>query len=70
MPLYAISRINHLGERFGTRMLEFDDDQAAVDFARREHRDYPLEVLFGAQSLAVLPTEPWRIEDWLLRVIA
>lgn len=70
MPVYAFSKLNHLGERFGTVTREFGGDAEAIAQARGEQRLYPLEVHRGGQSLTVVPVELWRAEDWLRRHLA
>jgi hypothetical protein len=66
VPVYVFLLINHLGEPFAARELDFDDDRKALDHAETlAGRDYPVEVRSGGQLLGLIPMIPWEVEDWL-----
>lgn len=68
MPVYAFSKLNHLGERFGTQTRECADDAEAIAQARPQL--YPLEVHRDGRSLTIVPVALWRAEEWLSRHLA
>lgn len=66
VPAYVFFLINHLGEPFEARELDFADNQQALDYAQSlAAQHYPVEVRLGGKSIKVIPTEEWRPEDWL-----
>lgn len=70
MPIYSISLINHLGERFGTRQAACPDDHSAIEDAKPfEEAGYPVEVHIGGRRVSLSCTPIWIPEDWLVRVL-
>lgn len=66
VPAYVFLLINHLGESFEARELDFADDQQALDHARSlAGRNYPVEVRLDGRCIARAPMAEWQVEDWL-----
>lgn len=66
MPAYVLHLINHLGEPFGARELDFDDDQTALDYAQAlVGQAYPLEVRLDGRLVCLVPLPEWQVEEWL-----
>lgn len=66
VPAYVFRLINHLGEPFEARELDFEDDQKALDHARTlAAGNYPVEVMSGDRHVGRIPMAEWQAEDWL-----
>lgn len=66
VPVYVFFLINHLGEPFAARELDFENDRKALDHAEAlAGRDYPVEVRSGGRLLCLMPVAAWEPEEWL-----